>query len=418
MSVSYNDAGKPLYRVCNIRDITERKKAEEALKESEERFRVAQELSPDGFTILQPVRDAAGQIIDFTWLFENAAVARFNGTETDKVIGKRLLELFPGHRDSEFFRVYRQVAETGKPAVFESDYGGESFPYRTWFRIAVVPTMGNIAILAEDVTDRKKAEESLKESEERFRVITETSPIAIGVVDAEDRTFRFVNPAYEKMYGYNQFELPGTKSKDIYADAADRELVLRRLKENGYISDYEMKLKKKDGSTFWGLVSVSPINFGGEPALLGISVDITERKKVEELKDDFIGMVSHELRTPLTIIMGAVKVALSEGISEDDLKVLLLEAEEGSEDLAHILDNLLELSRYQANRMQLSKSLLMSNKRCIILSISSEKFNASHKIFINIEPELPYIDVDKVRLERIIKNLVDNAVKYSPDNTK
>ena len=79
-------------------DITQSKQAQAAFRGSEERFRVAQELSPDGFTILRPVRDDTGSVIDFAWVYENAAMARMNGTDPEEVVGRRLLDVLPGHR--------------------------------------------------------------------------------------------------------------------------------------------------------------------------------------------------------------------------------------------------------------------------------------------------------------------------------
>jgi PAS domain S-box-containing protein len=104
--------------------------------------------------------------VDFTWVYENAAVARMNGTHPQVAVGRRLLELFPGHRGSEFWNAYQQVAETGEHRVFEARYAGEGLPKPTWFRIVVVPMKGDIAILAQDITERQQAEEALRESQE------------------------------------------------------------------------------------------------------------------------------------------------------------------------------------------------------------------------------------------------------------
>jgi PAS domain S-box-containing protein len=144
------------------REIAARKQTEEALSQSEERFRIAQELSPDGFTILRPVCDPQGRLIDFTWVYENLAIARMNGTDPQTIVGQRLLERFPGHAHSPFFEAFRQVAETGESRILEASYQGESIPDLTWFRTAVVPIGKDIAILTQDISERKRAEGALQ----------------------------------------------------------------------------------------------------------------------------------------------------------------------------------------------------------------------------------------------------------------
>ncbi len=154
--------GRVLGVVMVFHDVTEKRRAAEALRESEERFRVAQELSPDGFTILRPVRDAQAEVVDFTWVYENDAIARMNGTKPQAVLGRRLLELFPGHRETQFFKRYQQVAQTGQRCVFEEQYRGETLPKPSWFRIAVVPLGRDIAILAQDITKQKEFQAELE----------------------------------------------------------------------------------------------------------------------------------------------------------------------------------------------------------------------------------------------------------------
>jgi diguanylate cyclase (GGDEF)-like protein len=128
------------------------------LRSSEERFRVAQEISPDGFTILHPVRNETGKTIDFTWVYENQAIARINQTDPQKVIGKRLLDLFPSHSGTSIFEAYKKVADTGETQIIEEINVGEVISRPIWLRLVIVSMGEDIAILCQDITKRKKVE--------------------------------------------------------------------------------------------------------------------------------------------------------------------------------------------------------------------------------------------------------------------
>lgn len=149
-------------------EVSARRQAEEALRESEEHFRVAQEVSPDGFTILRPVHGPRGRVIDFTWVYENDTIARISGTDPTAVVGRRLLDVFPGHAGTKFLKAYQQVAESGETCIFEDEYQGESIVDSTWFRIVVVPVGTDIAILAQDITQRKTAEQEREDAIKRL----------------------------------------------------------------------------------------------------------------------------------------------------------------------------------------------------------------------------------------------------------
>ncbi len=186
-----DEQGRPARMSGVAIDVTEQKRAEQALRESEERFRVVQEHSPDGCTIFRPVRDQQGRVVDFTWIYENAAIARMNGTDPAVVTGRRLLEVFPAHRGTRIFSAYQEVAETGRHRVLEELYGGESLPRPTWFRLAVVPAGGDIAVLAQDITERKEAQQVLARSRQELERLVARRTAKLREMVAELEQFSY-----------------------------------------------------------------------------------------------------------------------------------------------------------------------------------------------------------------------------------
>jgi len=244
-------AGQYSGAVHIVGNITERKRAEDALRESEEKFRVAQEFSPDGFTILRPIRDAEGRVVDFTWVYENATIARLNGTEPNAVVGRRLLELFPGHRDSQFLRAYQQVAEKGEICTFEESYCGETISERTWFRIAVVPAGGDIAILAQDITARKRDEERLKS------LLLEKETILKEIHHRVKNNLQVIS----SLLGLQSSYLQDEKARELFQESQDRVKImanihtmlyqsddLSRVDYGGFIRDLTGRLQQSYGS--------------------------------------------------------------------------------------------------------------------------------------------------------------------------
>jgi PAS domain S-box-containing protein len=167
-------------------------------------------------------------------------------------------------------------------------------------------------------------------------------------------------------------------------------------------------------------VTTSPIYTGaGEMSgTVHIMRDITERKRVEQMKDEFIGLVSHELRTPMTVINGSLRTAMSEGISPEDKDLLLQNAVEGADSLSAIMENLLELSRYQAGRLQLHTETvdIPVIARNIVERLKSHAESRTFRL--DFPDKLPPVQADPVRVERILYNLLENAIKYSPDGSK
>jgi K+-sensing histidine kinase KdpD len=143
----------------------------------------------------------------------------------------------------------------------------------------------------------------------------------------------------------------------------------------------------------------------------------TERIKTDRIKDEFISLVSHELRTPLTIVTGSLQTAMMEGITLDEVHELLKNAAQGADSLAATLENMLELTRHQAGRLDLRNEPISISDvaKSVIEKLKNQ--GAAQQFSTDFAVDLPAVDADLLRVERILYNLLENATKYSPENT-
>jgi PAS domain S-box-containing protein len=131
-----------------------------------------------------------------------------------------------------------------------------------------------------------KAEEALGQSEERFRTIAETVPVLVCVTRIEDSVVLFTNEVNNEAFGLQGKDIIGTKGPDYYCDPEDRIRMLKLFMQEGVVNNYTLKVKKHDGTPFWIMTSLRPINFNGQPAIIGASMNITEFKKIEDALRD------------------------------------------------------------------------------------------------------------------------------------
>jgi PAS domain S-box-containing protein len=262
---------------------------------------------------------------------------------------------------------------------------------------------------------------NLKQREEQYRDLYEQAPDAYFSVGA-DGTIKRANRSATELLGYSREELVGMPIANLYAETpngkATAEGVFKRFLSGEEIRDQELEARRADGSSVWVNLSVRPIRDkeGQVVASRSIMVDITKQKKLDQLKDDFIGLVSHELRSPMTVITGAINTVLTEAerLSPEETHQLLKDAAAESETLSNLLSNLLELSRVQAQRLVLHSEAIDVKKIVQEAVDKIKRQSATHKFVVNLPRRLPPVEADPLRLERILYNLLENAVKYSP----
>jgi len=265
------------------------------------------------------------------------------------------------------------------------------------------------------------AVESLQESEERFRSVVETAGDAVISIDADGNTV-YWNRAAETIFGYEAEEMIGKPITEIMPEhfRSPHEEGLARVATTGETrmvgNTVEMSGLRKDGTEFPLELSLATWKSKGSTFFTAVVRDITERKKIDELKDEFIGLVSHELRSPLTVVIGAVHTALTEmeRLSPEDTRQLLEDAAAEADILSHLLGNLLELSRAQANRLVLYVEPL--DVRIVVKGVIDKigPRHPEHGFTANVPAGLPPLYGDRLRIERILYNLLENAAKYSP----
>jgi PAS domain S-box-containing protein len=275
-----------------------------------------------------------------------------------------------------------------------------------------------------NLEDRKRAEEALRESEERFRALTESTSDWVWEVDV-DGVYTYTSPKVKDLLGYEPEEVIGKTPFDLMPpEEAKRvaEEFQAIVESQRSFARLENTNRHKDGRLV--VLESSGVPFFDADGRLcgyrGIDRDITERKKLEEMKDEFIGLVSHELRTPLTVVMGAVNTALSEGsrLSAEEMRQLLQDAAWEADSLSHLLENLLELSRAQAGRLVLhAEPMGVENVVQNVVEKISRRASG-HRFLIDFPRGLRPIPVDPLRLERILHNLLENAVNYSPQGSE
>jgi PAS domain S-box-containing protein len=271
-------AGRPTVLLGISTDITERKRTEQALKESEERYRRTFEAIPapsylwarqsDGRIVLASANTAAFRIT-------NEGIGEFLGVELDTLfadrpaIAKAVKDVLDdgGSIRQEMPYAYRSTGETKRLVV---DY--------------VKASDHHVLVITEDVTERRRAEEALRASEEKYRSLIENLPLGM-CRNALDGTVLHANPALAAMFGFGTAEeMIGTKAMDRYQIAEDRARIVREIREKGFVRGVETPTQRRDGTPLWVSINAHLVigKNAGETWLDGVIEDITERRRAQE----------------------------------------------------------------------------------------------------------------------------------------
>jgi PAS domain S-box-containing protein len=411
-----NDRGQTVKLIGTSVDITERKRMEEALRQREERLRLITDSLPVCIAYIDR---------DRRYRFANKTYETWFGYRPEEIYGKQVVEVI-GEAAYEIAKDKIERALSGELLTYEAE-----LPYRQgsirYVNAILIPDIssneevrGYYALIA-DISDRKRAEQALRRSEQQLRSIADALPILIAYVDSQQR-YLFTNRAYEKWFGRNPGELKGLSVQTVMGFS-----VYQQVREyieivlSGQRVDFELEVPALDGNYHYLSVTYIPhtIEHRGVKGFFASLVDITERKAVERMKEEFLSVVSHELRTPLTAIHGSLKL-LATGmlgqLSEQGLQMLEI-ADESCDRLVRLINDILDFQRMNSGRVTLRQQNYDAAELVAKAVEAMQGMARQQNITLATEPISISVWLDPDYILQTLTNLIGNAIKFSNPGT-
>ncbi len=298
-------------------------------------------------------------------------------------------------------------------------------------------TIEMIVNLAAITLDRIKAEVSLKEAEERFRLAFLTSPDSINIHNLETGEYVEVNEGFCSLTGYRREEVIGKTSLEtsIWADPADRQKMVDLLKKEGKATNIEVPFRFKNGTIHTGLLSASVILLNGVRHIISVVRDIEEIKKAErevlkakdaaeeasKLKTAFLNNISHEIRTPMNAILGFTDLLATDDfpLSEKDRYFGIVNS--NARQLLSIIDDVLEISRMDSGRIPFNPAPFLLHELIEDIHLSLKEMVVKKGLqFIRTmdeNNEFDHVIADKEKIRQVITGLIGNAIKFTNSGT-
>jgi PAS domain S-box-containing protein len=399
-------------------DITQRKASERELRESEQRFRSMLETCPTAARIAR----AGGHDV----IFSNRRYSELINVEPGQVSGLDPSAFYANPEDyadillrlGKGEQIFDKLVELTIPGVGNK-----------WTLASYLPIQyeGAAAVLGwfYDISDLKKIETALAEQAQHTQAILDNMVDGIITIDQKGIINSF-NPAAERIFGYTVEEVLGQNIKMLMPSP-------HRDAHDGYLNHYqktgeariigigrEVEGQRKDGELFPMELAIAEVSRHGKPMYVGMVRDITERKRMERMKSEFVSTVSHELRTPLTSISGALGliVAGALGALPEQVQQMIAIAHKNSQRLTHLINDLLDMEKIAAGKLHFDLQPQMLMPLIEQALKENQAYGVARRVALSLTADAPeaVVRVDAQRLMQVLGNLLSNAIKYSPED--
>ena len=403
------------------RNIAKRKEAEKKLKESEEKYRTLFENSPYAVGLI----NTKGVVIQ-----GNSNIEKVFGYKKEEFIGQSFYKfhLFSKEHNAIVLKnlnklIKGEIPEPQELQLHRKD--GSIIWVSMQPSIVKLKNETLIQVITQDISKIKDAELKLKVSEKRYRLLFESSPSGIGIVDFEGNIYA-MNHTMEKITGYTLEESKQLNVSSTYADPGEHRKVLGLLEESGRLRNYEVNLKRKDGTLYYAILNIEIEEMEGKKFLITNIQDITEIKRAEEklkelnkLKSELLRRTSHELKTPLVSIKGFSDLLLEVHREQLDDYILntIEEIKKGCVRLETLITDILKTSELESGTIKLNKTeenLSFLIRYCVNELKGLYKLR-NHKVRANI-PDNLMVTFEKEQIHQVISNLLSNSIKFTPPN--
>lgn len=398
-------------------------RAEQAQRASEEKYRQLFLNMSEAVAIDEPVLDAAGRCVDWRILEVNPAFEQVIGIPRDQALGRLASELYgPDFDYSALLGLFDQVAAGAQPQRVEL-----WFPRADRYLCVSLFFLGSgcFATVSSDVTERKRAqadrERLLAELDATINAIAE----AVVIYDPEGG-IRHMNPAAEALLVYSAQERGRPLEErcalhEVLTSQGEEQKVaqfIRRALAGERLQGLLSKLHCRDGKTLWVSSSLAPIKGADGQVLgaVGTTSDVSGIHELQKQRDLYLHTISHDLRLPLTVIYGYAQILqekFQDCESGADALQFTDEIIKAAQKMTRMTEDLVDLARLEGGQLTLNRREVCLGSLVARLIRSSAASLATERIEVDLPLDLPPVSVDVDRIERVILNLLSNALKYS-----